>query len=121
MLSGSGAVTYQWDNGVVDGVGFPVTTTGDYIVTGADSLGCSAADTVTITVTPAPAVAMTPLATVCVNEAAFTLTQGSPAGGTYSGTGVANGEFDPVTAGVGTFYYHIHLYRFSRLSRDCNK
>lgn len=102
-LSGSGAASYQWDNGVTDGVAFAANTTTDYIVIGTDTIGCTAADTVTITVTPAPAVAMTPLATVCVNEAAFTLTQGSPAGGTYSGTGVANGEFDPATAGVGTF------------------
>ncbi|MDP2189311.1 MAG: S8 family serine peptidase [Sphingobacteriaceae bacterium] len=38
----------------------------------------------------------------CVQNAAFTLTQGLPAGGVYSGPGVSNGQFDPGLAGVGT-------------------
>src|SRR5206468_2581905 len=32
-----------------------------------------------------------------------TLTGGSPAGGTYSGTGVSGNTFNPATAGTGTF------------------
>lgn len=41
--------------------------------------------------------------TVCINTASpFTLTGGSPAGGTYSGPGVTSGVFDPMAAGVGT-------------------
>ncbi len=39
----------------------------------------------------------------CSTGAAFVLTGGSPAGGTYSGTGVSAGNFNPVTAGIGTF------------------
>ncbi len=39
--------------------------------------------------------------TVCVNDGAFALTGGSPAGGTYSGPGVTGGMFNPSTAGVG--------------------
>jgi len=34
---------------------------------------------------------------------AFALTGGLPTGGTYTGTGVSNGMFDPAAAGVGTF------------------
>ena len=33
----------------------------------------------------------------------LTLTGGSPAGGTYSGTGVSGGAFDPSVSGTGTF------------------
>jgi hypothetical protein len=40
--------------------------------------------------------------TTCVNDGAFALTGGSPAGGTYSGPGVAGGMFDPSVAGIGT-------------------
>ncbi len=40
---------------------------------------------------------------VCVNASSFTLSGGSPSGGTYSGTGVSTGIFNPATAGVGTF------------------
>jgi len=102
-LTGSGADTYQWDNGVTDGVAFAATSTQDYIVTGTDQIGCSAADTITITVTAAPVVSFSALSDVCNTDDAFALSGGSPAGGTYSGTGVLNGEFDPATAGAGTF------------------
>lgn len=40
--------------------------------------------------------------TICLNDAPFTLTGGSPAGGTYSGPGVTAGVFDPNAAGTGT-------------------
>jgi hypothetical protein len=39
---------------------------------------------------------------VCLNTPTFTLSGGSPTGGTYSGTGVSSGSFNPSTAGVGT-------------------
>jgi hypothetical protein len=39
---------------------------------------------------------------VCANNSQFQLTGGSPAGGTYSGTGVSGNQFNPTTAGVGT-------------------
>jgi N-acetylneuraminic acid mutarotase len=50
-----------------------------------------------------PTVTFGTLNTVYSTDPAFTLTQGSPSGGTYSGTGVSNGVFTPATAGVGTF------------------
>ncbi|XOV68782.1 MAG: lamin tail domain-containing protein [Fluviicola sp.] len=102
-LTGSGAATYQWNNGVIDGVAFAATTTTTYTVTGVDQFGCSAQDSVEITVTPAPATTLTAQPTVCDSDAAITLGGGAPAGGTYSGTGVSNGEFDPAVAGAGTF------------------
>lgn len=50
-LSGSGAVTYEWDNSVVDGTAFAAVT-GTYAVTGTDANGCTATDTVEVTVEP---------------------------------------------------------------------
>jgi hypothetical protein len=41
--------------------------------------------------------------TLLVNSPAVSLTGGTPAGGTYSGTGVSSGSFDPAVAGVGKF------------------
>ncbi len=38
---------------------------------------------------------------VCIDAAAFTLTGATPMGGSYSGTGVSMGDFDPGVAGVG--------------------
>jgi hypothetical protein len=57
-----------------------------------------------------PDVSLESFDTVCVGWAAFELTGGSPAGGVYSGTGVADGWFDPTVAGVGT---HIITYTFT--------
>ncbi|MCK6640941.1 MAG: T9SS type A sorting domain-containing protein [Bacteroidia bacterium] len=43
------------------------------------------------------------LPVVCLADQPYTLNTGSPAGGTYSGTGVNAGTFDPAVAGIGTF------------------
>lgn len=49
-----------------------------------------------------PSVTSSTYADVCENETAFALTGGMPAGGTYTGTGVSGGNFDPSAAGAGT-------------------
>ncbi|MFZ4707534.1 MAG: hypothetical protein ACOYMF_16160, partial [Bacteroidales bacterium] len=48
----------------------------------------------------------------CVNAAAFALAGGTPAGGTYSGPGVAGGIFTPATAGVGV---HTITYTYANV------
>ena len=58
--------------------------------------------TIDITVNALPVVTFGALADVCVDAADFALAGGSPVGGTYSGTGVAAGNFSPATAGTGT-------------------
>jgi hypothetical protein len=55
-LSGSGAVSYSWDNSVADGVPFTPVSTMSYIVTGTDANGCTNTDTTIVTVNPLPAV-----------------------------------------------------------------
>ena len=47
---------------------------------------------------------------VCINSAPVLLSGGLPVGGTYSGTGVTNGIFNPAIAGVGI---HLITYHFS--------
>lgn len=58
ILTGSGADTYVWDNGVTDGVAFtpPAAATTTYIVTGTDANTCQNTDTVEVTVYPIPPV-----------------------------------------------------------------
>lgn len=85
-------------NPAVAGVGNAVIT---YTVT--NGFSCVASDTSAITVTAAPSVSFSALSAVCSAEPAFTLSGGSPAGGTYSGTGVSAGSFNPAVAGSGTF------------------
>ncbi|MDX2442188.1 MAG: DUF2341 domain-containing protein, partial [Bacteroidales bacterium] len=51
-----------------------------------------------------------PLPDVCLDDAAFVLNQARPAGGTYSGTGVSGGTFNPRLAGVGN---HTITYNYT--------
>ena len=49
-LSGSGASSYVWDNGVTDGTSFTPSATTTYTVTGTDASGCTGTDQVVVTV-----------------------------------------------------------------------
>jgi len=103
-LSGSGATTYAWDNGVTDGVGFvPAVGTLIYTVTGTDGNGCFATDQVQVTVNPNPIVNAGIDQTVC--EGTVVTLSGSGAV-TYSwDNGVADGMgFVPA---VGTVVYTV--------------
>jgi hypothetical protein len=67
-----------------------------------DANGCSDDATSSITVDPSPTVTISSISSLCAGDNAITLTQGSPSGGTYFGTGVSGGSFNPTTAGAGT-------------------
>lgn len=56
ILTASGANTYAWDQGVVNGVAFTPTSSGTYTVTGTDANGCVNTDDVVITIELAPVV-----------------------------------------------------------------
>jgi hypothetical protein len=109
-LNGSGTggvVTYAWSP--TTGLGNPnsasttaaptVTTT--YVLTVSDTGICADQDTVVVTVLQ-PVATLPQFPGLCANAAPYTLTGGTPAGGTYTGTGVSNGVFNPQAAGVGT-------------------
>ena len=51
-LTGSGASTYTWTNGVVNGTAFSPTTTATYTVTGTNNNGCTNTAVVTVSVNP---------------------------------------------------------------------
>ncbi len=53
-LSGSGAQTYTWNNGVTNDVSFTPSGTQTYSVVGTDVNGCQDTSEITITVVPAP-------------------------------------------------------------------
>jgi len=59
VLTGSGASSYIWDNGISNGVPFIPTVTTIYTVTGTSVAGCENTDNVTITVIPTPQVSFT--------------------------------------------------------------
>jgi len=66
-----------------------------------DGNACTNTFTRTVIVHDLPVVSQTPFADVCPNYPQFTLTGGSPSGGTYSGAGVSNNIFNPSVAGAG--------------------
>ncbi len=75
-----------------------------------DSTGCTNSATQNILVKALPVVSFASLPAVCLNTANFNLAGGLPLGGTYSGTGVTAGSFNPATAGTGT---HTLTYTYS--------
>lgn len=96
-FSGSGVTGSVFDPAVV-GVGGPYTISYTY----SDGT-CTNIYNQDVTVTALPEVSFSGLgASYCTTDAAVTLT-GSPAGGTFSGTGISGDSFDPSVAGAGTF------------------
>ncbi|MCE3295087.1 MAG: hypothetical protein K0R65_801, partial [Crocinitomicaceae bacterium] len=68
-LSGSGAVSYSWDNGVTDGIAFNPASSATYTVTGTDANGCQNTDAVTVTVNTLPTVDAGSDFALCENDA----------------------------------------------------
>lgn len=67
-----------------------------------NSLGCEGTDSMVVQVNALPNVSLQPLAAVCLSQPFVRLTGGSPAGGTWSGTGVSNDTLYTALAGAGT-------------------
>ncbi|MDP4684417.1 MAG: PKD domain-containing protein, partial [Crocinitomicaceae bacterium] len=60
-LTGSGALNYTWNNGVLNGVQFtPTIGTTTYTVTGTSAAGCIATDQVDVLVNPNPVISFNP-------------------------------------------------------------
>jgi len=69
-----------------------------------DNNGCTGIDTTAITVNALPNVSLATQSNICANANPLALTGGLPAGGNYSGNGIANGNFDPsAVAGPGVY------------------
>ena len=101
--AGAGYDTYLWSNNETTQM-ITVNASGTFTVTVGDNAGCTASssNSINVTVNPLPNVTLNAFTAVCSTDPQFALTGGSPSGGTYSGTGVSAGNFNPMTAGVGT-------------------
>jgi hypothetical protein len=91
-------------NGTISGT--PTATgTFNFSVGVADASGCSTSASYSLQVNcPVNPTSLNGLPTLCSNGSLYTLTQGLPLGGTYSGSGVAGGSFNPA-AGTQTVTY----------------
>jgi hypothetical protein len=102
ILTGSGAASYSWDNGVTNGVAFTPTATTTYTVTGTDANGCSDTDQVTVTVNALPNVSANASATSVCAGGQVTLSGSGATTYTWTG-GVINGvAFTPTNTATYT-------------------
>ena len=67
-LTASGALSYSWSGGIVNGVKFIPTQTDVYTVTGKDVNGCTNTKTATITVNPLPPIPVVINSSYCQND-----------------------------------------------------
>jgi hypothetical protein len=96
IYSGTGISGNQFDP-VISGPGnFAL------LYTYTSSTGCTSDATSYMLVNPLPNVSMSPLPAVCENSPSFTLNNGSPAGGYYTGNGVTGVIFNP-SVGSGSY------------------
>ena len=96
-LTGGGATTYTWDNGVTDGTAFSPTATTTYTVTGTDANSCENTETITVTVNAAPTVTANSDATgdeICAGGS-VTLTGGGAATYTWDNSVTDGTAFSP--------------------------
>ncbi|MEQ1747062.1 MAG: hypothetical protein ABMA02_16655 [Saprospiraceae bacterium] len=108
-FSGPGVSQNQFDPAVA-GAGVHVLS---YSVN--DPNNCPLSCTFNYTVFALPVVDCPNDTVVCLNGAApFALTGATPAGGTYAGTGVTAGEFDPAAAGIGQ-----HVITYTAYASGC--
>jgi hypothetical protein len=105
-LTGSGATSYTWSANAAgvttDTARVSPAATGTFVLIGEDG-GCYDKDSVVVNVNPLPAVVfdMNPNL-YCSTDPTVTLTP-TPSGGTFTGAGVNAGQFDPNSAGVGSY------------------
>lgn len=97
-------------SGVISGT--PTATgTFNFTVTVSDNSGCSGSAPYSITVIcPANPISFSAFPAICSADAAVTLSEASPAGGTYSGTGVSGGQFNPASGTQTITYDYVDPY-----------
>ena len=95
-ITKSACTSYTWN-------GKTYTSSGTYIINKKNGSGCDSIITLQLSIYQLPVVSLSALGSVCEDAGKITLSGGSPNGGTYSGTGVNSGIFDPLAAGPGTW------------------
>ena len=116
VLTGGSPIggTYSGE-GVVNGVFYPSLVSPDTIeitYSYLESNSCLATRSEDLVVNPLPIVSLNQIDSTCLNDAPIILDTGVPLGGVYSGSGVANGVFNPSLSNVGPneiFYSYTDL------------
>jgi PKD repeat protein len=104
-------------NGVNSSGVFDPTVSGNFTLTYSIGSGtCLTSDVAVITVKPLPVVSAGSAFSICENASTYTLI-GSPAGGTWTGAGVAGVSFDPSALAVGN---HTLTYSYTDSTTQCS-
>ncbi len=98
-LTASGGTRYLWSNGAST-PSITVTQPGTYSVVVSNAAGCNNEKDIAITRKQGPAITFDPQHEVCINGGKINMVA-TPAGGTFSGSGIAGNSFDPAAAGAG--------------------
>ncbi len=110
-FSSTAGLVINANTGVID---VSESTPGSYTVTNdiAAVGSCpSAMHTTTVDINGLPSVALAlPVDTVCTGSSSFLLTGGTPAGGSYTGTGVLSGIFNPAALSQGSVAVITYTY-----------
>jgi hypothetical protein len=108
--AGNAGSTYAWST-IESTQMITVSLSGTYNVMVTDANNCSNSDTIDVTINTLPVVTLAlPMDTICNNFGNFALTGESPAGGTWSGTGVSGSTFDPAVPPTGTYNVFTYTY-----------
>ncbi|MEO5644341.1 MAG: T9SS type A sorting domain-containing protein [Bacteroidia bacterium] len=111
-MNASGASTYNWQPGNLNGSSITVTPSSPttYTVTGTDANGCTDIYLLNVSVASGPNIICYAAQTNVCTADMDVLLYGTPAGGSWSGPGVTGGFFDPSAAGNGT---HVLTYSYT--------
>ncbi|MGL4596582.1 MAG: T9SS type A sorting domain-containing protein [Bacteroidia bacterium] len=102
-LSASGAITYVWSSGGTTNVEIVApTTTTTYYVTGTDSSGCSATDSILVNVNQLPVLTSSADMAICLGDTAMLMTSGAV---NYAWSSGGNTAMENVTPTVTTTYF----------------
>jgi gliding motility-associated-like protein len=104
-LIATGGISYTWDQTLGNGNNFVVSPTVNttYTVIGIDANGCSGTDLMVITISPLPTATIGTDATVCLGDAAPTITfTGANGTAPYTFTYTINGGANTTVTSVGT-------------------
>jgi gliding motility-associated-like protein len=77
-LTGTGAITYSWTGGIMDGVPFTPVNSGSYTVTGTDANGCTGTSSVIVNVVNNLNIGVTPTSSiVCLGDSVLLTASGA--------------------------------------------
>jgi hypothetical protein len=105
LLTGGTPVSGTWSGPGVSGSNFDPIAVGQGTYTVTYSYvqnGCTGSATKTVIVASNPTVNAGADLTTCIDNGVIALVSGVPSGGVWSGAGVSNNTFNPLTAGSGT-------------------